>query len=135
MGLKVYEASPPEVAELAKKLPLGRLYANGRGFRKQAGIDFPGWDASTSYLIAESRSFARPAAYRAATEKKKRSGPSLHGDQLNDKSAITGEVGRRAGVSSSRDRGLVDPQSFTLAHDPLMTAWPRAAPRETGYGA
>jgi hypothetical protein len=32
MGLKVYEASPPEVAELAKKLPLGRLYANGRGF-------------------------------------------------------------------------------------------------------
>ena len=32
MGLKVYEASPPEVTELAKKLPLGRLYANGRGF-------------------------------------------------------------------------------------------------------
>ena len=32
MGLKVYQASPPEVAELAKKLPLGRLYANGRGF-------------------------------------------------------------------------------------------------------
>jgi hypothetical protein len=32
MGLKVYEASAPEVAELAKKLPLGRLYANGRGF-------------------------------------------------------------------------------------------------------
>ena len=32
MGFKVYEASPPEVAELAKKLPLGRLYANGRGF-------------------------------------------------------------------------------------------------------
>jgi hypothetical protein len=32
MGLKVYEASPPEVAEFAKKLPLGRLYANGRGF-------------------------------------------------------------------------------------------------------
>jgi hypothetical protein len=32
MGLKVYEASPPEVAELAKKLPSGRLYANGRGF-------------------------------------------------------------------------------------------------------
>ena len=32
MGLKVYQASPAEVAELAKKLPLGRLYANGRGF-------------------------------------------------------------------------------------------------------
>jgi hypothetical protein len=32
MGLKVYEASPPDVAEAAKKLPLGRLYANGRGF-------------------------------------------------------------------------------------------------------
>jgi len=32
MGLKVYEASASEVAELAKKLPLGRLYANGRGF-------------------------------------------------------------------------------------------------------
>jgi hypothetical protein len=32
MGLKVYEASPLEVAELAKKLPAGRLYANGRGF-------------------------------------------------------------------------------------------------------
>jgi hypothetical protein len=32
MGFKVYEASPPDVAEYAKKLPLGRLYANGRGF-------------------------------------------------------------------------------------------------------
>jgi hypothetical protein len=32
MGFKVYEASPPDVAEVAKKLPLGRLYANGRGF-------------------------------------------------------------------------------------------------------
>jgi hypothetical protein len=31
MGLKVYEATAEEVAELAKKLPLGRLYANGRG--------------------------------------------------------------------------------------------------------
>src|ERR1700738_2199135 len=32
MGFKVYEASRQEVAEYAKKLPLGRLYANGRGF-------------------------------------------------------------------------------------------------------
>jgi hypothetical protein len=32
MGFKVYDASPEEVAEYAKKLPLGRLYANGRGF-------------------------------------------------------------------------------------------------------
>jgi hypothetical protein len=32
MGFKVYEASPPDVADAAKKLPLGRLYANGRGF-------------------------------------------------------------------------------------------------------
>src|SRR6478672_13672981 len=32
MGLKVYEASSEDVAEYAKKLPLGRLYANGRGF-------------------------------------------------------------------------------------------------------
>jgi hypothetical protein len=32
MGFKVYQATPPEVAEAAKKLPLGRLYANGRGF-------------------------------------------------------------------------------------------------------
>jgi hypothetical protein len=32
MGFKVYEASSPDVAEYAKKLPLGRLYANGRGF-------------------------------------------------------------------------------------------------------
>jgi hypothetical protein len=32
MGFKVYEASPQEVAEYAKKLPVGRLYANGRGF-------------------------------------------------------------------------------------------------------
>jgi len=32
MGLKVYEATAEEVAELAKKLPVGRLYANGRGF-------------------------------------------------------------------------------------------------------
>src|ERR1700730_6400424 len=32
MGFKVYEASSPDVAEAAKKLPLGRLYANGRGF-------------------------------------------------------------------------------------------------------
>jgi hypothetical protein len=32
MGFKVYAATPPDVAEAAKKLPLGRLYANGRGF-------------------------------------------------------------------------------------------------------
>jgi hypothetical protein len=32
MGLNVYEATAEELAELAKKLPLGRLYANGRGF-------------------------------------------------------------------------------------------------------
>ena len=32
MGFKVYEATPPDMAEAAKKLPLGRLYANGRGF-------------------------------------------------------------------------------------------------------
>jgi hypothetical protein len=32
MGFKVYEASREEVAEYAKKLPVGRLYANGRGF-------------------------------------------------------------------------------------------------------
>src|ERR1700736_918341 len=32
LGFKVYEASPEDVAEYAKKLPLGRLYANGRGF-------------------------------------------------------------------------------------------------------
>jgi hypothetical protein len=31
MGLKVYKTSNPEVAALAKKLPVGRLYANGRG--------------------------------------------------------------------------------------------------------
>jgi hypothetical protein len=32
MGFKVYQASLRDVAEVAKKLPLGRLYANGRGF-------------------------------------------------------------------------------------------------------
>jgi hypothetical protein len=32
MGFKVYQASLPELAEVAKKLPIGRLYANGRGF-------------------------------------------------------------------------------------------------------
>ena len=32
LGFKVYEASPEDVAEYAEKLPLGRLYANGRGF-------------------------------------------------------------------------------------------------------
>ena len=32
MGLSVYKASSPDVAEVAKKLPVGRLYANGRGF-------------------------------------------------------------------------------------------------------
>ena len=31
MGFKAYEASPEDVAEYAKQLPLGRLYANGRG--------------------------------------------------------------------------------------------------------
>src|SRR5206468_7206851 len=29
--------------------------------RKHAGIDFPGWDASTSYLIAEAAMAAEPA--------------------------------------------------------------------------
>jgi hypothetical protein len=32
MGLKVYKSNSPDVAEVAKKLPIGRLYANGRGF-------------------------------------------------------------------------------------------------------
>jgi hypothetical protein len=32
MELKLCEAAPPELAELAKRLPVGRLYANGRGF-------------------------------------------------------------------------------------------------------
>src|SRR5215468_2907819 len=32
MGFKVYQANLSDVAEVAKKLPLGRLSANGRGF-------------------------------------------------------------------------------------------------------
>src|SRR5260370_13803295 len=32
MDLKVYQATSPDVAAVAKKLPVGRLYANGRGF-------------------------------------------------------------------------------------------------------
>ena len=32
MDLKVYEAATEDLAALAKKLPVGRLYSNGRGF-------------------------------------------------------------------------------------------------------
>ncbi len=32
MDLKVYEAATEDLADLAKKLPVGRLYGNGRGF-------------------------------------------------------------------------------------------------------
>ena len=32
MDLKVYKANTPDLAAIAKKLPVGRLYANGRGF-------------------------------------------------------------------------------------------------------
>jgi hypothetical protein len=32
MGFKVYKASSSDVAAVAKKLPIGRLYANGRAF-------------------------------------------------------------------------------------------------------
>jgi len=32
MGLKLCEVVSPEATEIAKKLPVGRLYANGRGF-------------------------------------------------------------------------------------------------------
>ena len=32
MDLKVYEAASEDLAALAKKLPVGRLYGNGRGF-------------------------------------------------------------------------------------------------------
>jgi hypothetical protein len=32
MGLKLYKPSSPEAAELAKKLPVGQLYATGRAF-------------------------------------------------------------------------------------------------------
>jgi hypothetical protein len=32
MGLKVYQAGSEDLAALAKKLPVGRLYGNGRGF-------------------------------------------------------------------------------------------------------
>jgi hypothetical protein len=32
MGLNAYEVTTPDVAAVAKKLPVGKLYANGRGF-------------------------------------------------------------------------------------------------------
>ena len=32
MDLKVYQAATEDLAALAKKLPVGRLYSNGRGF-------------------------------------------------------------------------------------------------------
>jgi hypothetical protein len=32
MGLKVYEPNSPDVADVAKKLPVGQLYATGRAF-------------------------------------------------------------------------------------------------------
>jgi hypothetical protein len=32
MGLKVYKTTSPDVAEVAKKLPVGQLYATGRAF-------------------------------------------------------------------------------------------------------
>src|SRR5258706_14111100 len=32
MGLNVYKPSSPDIAEVAKKLPVGQLYANGRAF-------------------------------------------------------------------------------------------------------
>jgi hypothetical protein len=32
MGLKVYKPNSPDIAELAKKLPVGQLYATGRAF-------------------------------------------------------------------------------------------------------
>ncbi len=32
MELNVYEPKTKELAELAKKLPIGRLYANGKAF-------------------------------------------------------------------------------------------------------
>ena len=32
MGLNVYKVTTPDLAAIARKLPLGRLYANGRGF-------------------------------------------------------------------------------------------------------
>jgi len=32
MGLKVYKPNSPNVADVAKKLPIGQLYANGRAF-------------------------------------------------------------------------------------------------------
>ena len=32
MGLSVYKATSPDVAEVAKKLPVGQLYATGRAF-------------------------------------------------------------------------------------------------------
>jgi hypothetical protein len=35
MDLKVYQATTADVAAVAKKLPIGRLYANGRGIRAE----------------------------------------------------------------------------------------------------
>ena len=32
MGLKVYKTTSPDVAEVAKRLPVGQLYATGRAF-------------------------------------------------------------------------------------------------------
>ena len=46
MDLKVYQAASEDLAALAKKLPEGRLYGNGRGFVRCDGAQT--WAASGS---------------------------------------------------------------------------------------
>ncbi len=38
MDLKVYQATSEDVAAIAEKLPVGRLYANGRGWWEVAEV-------------------------------------------------------------------------------------------------
>jgi 2-polyprenyl-6-methoxyphenol hydroxylase-like FAD-dependent oxidoreductase len=77
--------------------------------RKKAGIDFPGWDASTSYLIAEVEMAEEPAWGIRRGEKGVNALGKLEG-------------GKRVGVV------LVEPQSAKATSRPSATSVMRSSP-------
>ena len=66
MGLKLYEVNSPAVAALAKKLPNGRLYANGNGFVPPVRRDL--YTTLAAVIAQASRNGGAQAAGGAAAE-------------------------------------------------------------------
>ena len=94
MDLKVYEAATEDLAALAKKLPVGRLYGNGRGFVPTSG------KACTARSSWRSRPNRRPPS--AKTKTSRRSRPACPGPGTRSRLAISSSPRRPWNTAGGR---------------------------------